>query len=379
MRTPICDRLGIEFPIFAFSHCRDVVAAVANAGGFGVLGALAYEPERLEVELGWIDEHVHGRPYGVDFAMPAKYVGQGGGPEATPQHLLTMIPDEHRAFVARVLDEAGVPPLPADADRRAPKAAGLNVDEEGPGQMEVTLSHDGVKLVVNALGPPPKYIVDRCHDAGLLVGALVGSRQHAERQLAQGVDVIVAQGTEAGGHCGEISTMVLVPQVVDAVGPDVPVLAAGGIADGRQMAAAMALGAQGVWTGSIWLLTTEADMTPEVTANLLAATSRDFVRSRAMTGKPARQLRTRWTEAWERPDAPATLPMPLQGLLYGEAAARFGRVHTKDFAGSPAGQILGSVDRVRPARDVVLEMVEGWIESAERMQALLSQSESPPG
>jgi NAD(P)H-dependent flavin oxidoreductase YrpB (nitropropane dioxygenase family) len=373
LRTPICDRLGVEFPIFAFSHCRDVVAAVSNAGGFGVLGALAYEPERLEVELAWIDEHVHGRPYGVDFAMPAKYVGQGGGPEASPAHLLTLIPDGHRAFVDRVLGEAGIPPVPDDAEARAPKAAGLNVDEEGPGQLEVTLAHDGVKLVVNALGPPPKYIVDRCHDAGLLVGGLVGSRQHAERQLAQGVDVVVAQGTEAGGHCGEIATMVLVPQVVDAVGPGVPVLAAGGIADGRQMLAAMALGAQGVWTGSIWLLTTEADVAPEVSANLLAATSRDFVRSRAMTGKPARQLRTRWTEAWERDDAPDPLPMPLQGLLYGEAASRFGRVHAPDFAGSPGGQILGSIDRVRPARDVVLEMVQGWIEAAEGIEELLAE------
>jgi NAD(P)H-dependent flavin oxidoreductase YrpB (nitropropane dioxygenase family) len=374
LRTPICDRLGVEFPIFAFSHCRDVVAAVTNAGGFGVLGALAYEPERLEVELSWIDEHVHGRPYGVDFAMPAKYVGQGGGPDATLEHLLTLIPDEHRAFVDRVLGEAGIPPLPDDAEARVPKAAGLNVDEEGPGQLEVTLAHDAVKLVVNALGPPPKYIVDRCHEAGLLVGALVGSRQHAERQRAQGVDVIVAQGTEAGGHCGEISTMVLVPQVVDAVGPDVPVLAAGGIADGRQMLAARALGAQGVWTGSVWLLTAEAEVSPEVSANLLAATSRDFVRSRAMTGKPARQLRTRWTEAWERDDAPAPLPMPLQGLLYGEAASRFGRVRARDFAGSPGGQILGSIDRVRPARDVVLEMVQGWIDGAEHIQVLLGPS-----
>jgi len=374
VRTPICDRLDIEFPIFAFSHCRDVVAAVTNAGGFGVLGALAYEPERLEIELNWIEDHVQGRPYGVDFAMPVKYVGQGGGEDATPEHLLTMIPQGHRDFVARVLDEAGIPPLPADADKRPPKAAGLNVDAEGPGQLEVTLSHDGVKMVVNALGPPPAYIVEQCHAAGLIVGALVGSKQHAERQLTQGVDVIVAQGTEAGGHCGEISTMVLVPQVVDAVGPDVPVLAAGGIADGRQMAAAMALGAQGVWTGSVWLLTAEADMQPEVTENLLAASSRDFVRSRAMTGKPARQLRTKWVEAWERPDAPDTLPMPLQGLLYGEAAARFSRVHTREFGGSPAGQIIGSINAVRPAKDVVMSMVEEWIEATERLHGLMAGS-----
>jgi NAD(P)H-dependent flavin oxidoreductase YrpB (nitropropane dioxygenase family) len=372
MRTPICEQLGIEFPIFAFSHCRDVVAAVTNAGGFGVLGALAYEPERLEVELNWIDEHVKGRPYGVDFAMPAKYVGQGGGEEATPEYLKSLIPEAHREFVNRVLDEAGIPPLPEDFERRAPKAAGLNVDAEGPGQMEVTLSHPGVKMVVNALGPPPKYVIDQSHAAGVLVGALVGSRQHAERQVTLGVDVIVAQGTEAGGHCGEISTMVLVPQVVDAVPASIPVLAAGGIADGRQMAAAMALGAQGAWTGSVWLLTAEADMAPEVTENLLAATSRDAIRSRVMTGKPARQLRTKWTEAWEREDAPEPLPMPLQGLLFGEAAARFGRVHSKEFSGHPVGQIVGSIDRVRPARDVVLQMVEEWIETTERLHGLMA-------
>lgn len=371
MHTPICDQLGIEFPIFAFSHCRDVVAAVTNAGGFGVLGALAYEPERLEIELKWIDEHVKGKPYGVDFAMPAKYVGQGGGEQATPEYLSSLIPDSYREFVNKVLDEAGIPPLPEDTGPRTPKAAGLNVDAEGPGQLEVTLSHPNVRMVVNALGPPPKYVLDQCHANGVLVGGLVGSKQHAERQVAIGTDVIVAQGTEAGGHCGEISTMVLVPQVVDAVGPDVPVLAAGGIADGRQAVAAMALGAQGVWTGSVWLLTQEADLTPEVVDNLLAAQSRDAIRARVMTGKPARQLRTKWTEAWERPDAPEPLPMPLQGLLYGEAAARFSRVHAKEFAGSPVGQIVGSIDKVRPARDVVLEMVQGWIDTMERMNSLL--------
>jgi len=371
VHTPICDRLGIEFPIFAFSHCRDVVAAVTNAGGFGVLGALAYEPERLEVELNWIDEHVKGKPYGVDFAMPAKYVGQGGGEEAAPEHLASLIPDSYREFVTKVLDDAGIPPVPTDDSGRVRKAAGLNVDAEGPGQLEVTLAHPNVKMVVNALGPPPKYILDQCHAAGLLVGGLVGSKQHAERQAAIGVDVLVAQGTEAGGHCGEIATMVLVPQVIDAVGPDIPVLAAGGIADGRQAAAAMALGAQGVWTGSVWLMTQEADVSPEVVENMIAAESRDAIRSRVMTGKPARQLRTKWTEAWERPDAPEPLPMPLQGLLYGEAASRFSRVHSKDFGGTPIGQIVGSLDKVRPARDVVLEMVQGWIDATERLHGLM--------
>lgn len=371
MRTPICDRLGIEFPIFAFSHCRDVVAAVTRAGGFGVLGALAYSPAELETELDWIDEHVGDRPYGVDIVMPAKYIGKGGGPDASVEHLSELIPQEHRDFVERILAEYGVPPLPEDVEARTVKAAGLNVDLEGPGQVDVSLAHPKVRMLVNALGPPPPDVVARAHDHGLVVGALVGSRQHAERQVAQGVDVIIAQGTEAGGHTGDVATMVLVPEVVDAVGPDVPVLAAGGIGTGRQIAAALALGAQGVWTGSIWLTVTEADTAPVVVERLLAATSRDTVRSRVMTGKPARQLRTAWTEAWERPDAPEPLPMPLQGILYAEAARRIARVQQPDLSGFPVGQIVGRMNRVRPVKDVMLDLVEEWIEATERLCSML--------
>ena len=375
MRTPICDRLGIEFPIFAFSHCRDVVAAVSRAGGFGVLGALAFSPEELEVELDWIDEHVGDNPYGVDIVMPAKYVGKGGGAEASIDSLADLIPEEYHRFVDRVLAEHAVPELPDDFEVGAPKAAGLNVDLEGPGQVEVSLAHPKVKMLVNALGPVPPDVVARAHEHGLLVGALVGARQHAERQVAIGVDVIVAQGTEAGGHCGEISTMVLVPEVVDAVGPDVPVLAAGGIGTGRQVAAAMALGAQGAWTGSIWLTVAEADTKPVVVENLLAATSKDTVRARVMTGKPARQLRTDWTRAWDEPGAPEPLPMPLQGLVYGEAARRFTRVQNKELSGSPVGQIVGQMNRVRPTKDVMLDLIEGWVETTERLASLIGDPE----
>lgn len=371
MQTPICSKLDIEYPIFAFSHCRDVVAAVSKAGGFGVLGALAFAPDQLEVELDWIEQHVGGKPYGVDFAMPAKYVGKGGGAEASVESLAAMIPQGHRDYANAVMDRLGVPALPNDLPQRTMKAAGLGVDAEGPGQVEVSLSRPNVRMLVNALGPPPPYVIEQAHAKDVMVGALVGSRQHAERQVALGVDVIVAQGTEAGGHCGEVSTMVLVPEVVDAVGPNVPVLAAGGIGTGRQIAAALALGAQGVWMGTIWLTVTEADMQPLVVENMLAATSRDTVRSRAMTGKPARQLRTRWTEAWEAEDAPQPLPMPLQGILYGESARRFVRSKSRDFAGTPAGQIIGRIDKVRPTREVMLDLVTEWIETTERMANLL--------
>jgi NAD(P)H-dependent flavin oxidoreductase YrpB (nitropropane dioxygenase family) len=243
--------LGIEFPIFAFSHCRDVVAAVSKAGGYGVLGALAFDPEQLDMELTWIDKHAGGKPYGVDIVMPAKYIGQGGGEEAKFDNLADLIPQQHRDFVEGLMAERGVPPLPEGRDDSPIIAAGLTVDSMAGGHVEVSRAH-GATMLVNALGPPPPEVIEQAHDNDVLVGALIGSRQHAERQVAQGVDVIVAQGTEAGGHTGEVATMVLVPEVVDAVGPDVPVLAAGGIGSGRQMAASLALGAQGVWTGSIW-------------------------------------------------------------------------------------------------------------------------------
>jgi NAD(P)H-dependent flavin oxidoreductase YrpB (nitropropane dioxygenase family) len=372
VRTPICERLDIECPICAFAHCRDVVAAVSKAGGFGVLGALAFAPDELEVELKWIDEHVGDKPYGVDIVMPAKYVGKGGGDEASIDNLASLIPQDHRDFVEKVLSEYGVPQIPDDVDTGTLKAAGLGVDLEGPGQVEVSLAHPKVKMLVNALGPPPPDVIKLAHEHDLIVGGLVGNRQHAERQVAMGVDVIVAQGTEAGGHCGDVTTMVLVPEVVDAVGPDIPVLAAGGIGTGRQIAAAIALGAQGVWTGSIWLTVAEADTSPVIVENLLEATSRDTVRARVMTGKPARLLRSAWTEAWERPDAPEPLPMPLQGMLYGEAARRFSRVQNKPLSGFPVGQIVGRMNRVRPTKDVMLDLVEEWIETTERMSSLLA-------
>lgn len=372
MRTPVCDMFGIEFPIFAFSHCRDVVAAVSRAGGFGVLGALAFTPDELEIELAWIDDHIDGKPYGVDLVMPANYVGKGGK-QPDEAELRAMIPQEHWDYLEKVLAEYNVPPMPEDFHERA-RAAGLGVDDQATRAVEVALKHDGVKLLVNALGPPPVEVVEKAHEHGRLVGALIGSKHHAQKQIDIGVDIIVAQGTEAGGHTGDVATMVLVPEIVDAVGPDIPVLAAGGIGTGRQMAAGLALGAQGAWTGSIWLTVAEADTGKEAQENLLAADSRGTVRSRSMTGKPARQLRTAWTDAWEAEDAPKTLPMPLQGILWGEMARRVSRAHTKELSGFPVGQIVGRMNKIRPTHEVVFDIVQEWIATTERMAAMLEGS-----
>ena len=260
MHTELCDRLGIEFPIFAFSHCRDVVAAVTKAGGFGVLGALAYPAAQLEYELKWIDAQVGDKPYGVDIVIPGKYEGMGEiDPVKLEQQLIAAIPQAHRAFVDKILERHGIPDLPAE-EKGGSDLLGWTAATAAP-QIDVALRHPKVKLIANALGTPPPDVIERVHDSGRLMAALCGATKHALAQKKAGVDILIAQGHEGGGHCGEIGSMVLWPEVVDAVAP-IPVLAAGGIGTGRQIAAALAMGAQGVWTGSIWLTVQEAELSP---------------------------------------------------------------------------------------------------------------------
>jgi NAD(P)H-dependent flavin oxidoreductase YrpB (nitropropane dioxygenase family) len=384
MRNRLTETLGIEFPIFAFSHCRDVVAAVTNAGGMGVLGALAFSPDQLELELRWLDEHTGGRPYGVDVVMPVKTVDRDEGLHDTGDlagQLQAMIPQEHWDYVDKVLADHGVGP--SEPDAAAPLATGGDplstgvlgwTEATGAPQIEIALAHP-IKLLASALGPPPKAAIDQAHAQGVQVAALIGRVEQAVRDVHQGVDIVIAQGYEAGGHTGEVASMVLVPDVVDAVDP-VPVLAAGGIGTGRQMAAAMALGAAGVWTGSIWLTVAENDSSPIVTEKLLAATSTDTVRSRAFTGKPARQLRTAWTEAWDAVDSPGTLPMPLQFILNAYANRRMGASPPKELVGMPVGQIVSRMNSVRTTKQVVFEMVEEYVNVTERMAAELQEAGS---
>jgi NAD(P)H-dependent flavin oxidoreductase YrpB (nitropropane dioxygenase family) len=378
MRTRAAELLGVEFPICAFSHCRDVVAAVSNAGGFGVLGAVAHSPERLHNELTWIEDQTGGKPYGVDLLLPAKYVGSDtGGVDA--KQARDLFPEEHRAFLDDLLVRYGIPVSIESPDPpRKSRRGGLNISPKGyEPLLDVAFSHD-IRLIASALGSPPSDLVDRAHDQDVLVAALAGTTAHARRHAAAGVDLIVAQGTEAGGHTGEVATMVLVPEVVDAVAPT-PVLAAGGIARGRQIAAALALGAEGVWCGSVWLTTEEAETLPVVKDKFLAASSSDTVRSRSMTGKPARMLRTAWTDEWDRPDSPAPLGMPLQTALINETQVRINQAaahpgaKARELATYFVGQVVGSLDRVRPTRAVVLDMVEEFIDTIGRLDSLADE------
>lgn len=377
MHSALCERLGCDVPIFAFSHCRDVVVEVTKAGGFGVLGASTFGPELLEQELAWIDRHVAGRTYGVDVLIPSSYDRQAEAAGTTISDLRALIPDAHRQFMETILTEAGVPPLPPDEQDRVAKeiAEGRgNMTPDGARRLlAVALKHPQVRLVVSALGAPPPDVVQTLRGAGVLIGALCGKPSHAVRQQAAGVELIIAQGTEAGGHTGAISTLVLVPDVVAAC-PGVPVLAAGGITRGSQIAAALALGAEGVWCGTIWLGTRESELTPFEKEVLFQARPEDAVRSKVRTGKTVRMVRSRMSDAWEQPGAPPYLPTPLQGILYNEVHARVVRAQRKELYSFPAGQSVGALTEETSVRDVMLRLQTEYLDTMERLARLAPET-----
>ncbi|KOU69100.1 monooxygenase [Streptomyces sp. MMG1533] len=367
MQTELSKTLGVEHAVFGFTPFPAVAAAISRAGGFGVLGAVRYTaPDDLKRDLDWIEAHVDGKPYGLDVVMPAKKV-EG----VTEADVEAMIPEGHRQFVQDTLAKHGVPELAAG------EASGWRItgwmEQVARNQLDVAFDYP-IRLLANALGSPPADVVARAHDQDVLVAALAGSARHARKHAEAGIDVVVAQGYEAGGHTGEIASMVLTPEVVEAVDP-LPVLAAGGIGSGQQVAAALALGAQGVWLGSIWLTTTEADMhSPALTRKLLAAGSGDTVRSRALTGKPARQLRTEWTDAWDDPDGPGTLPMPLQGLLVAEAVSRIQKYEVGPLLGTPVGQIVGRMTSERSVQAVFDDLTRGFERAVDRINLIAGRS-----
>jgi NAD(P)H-dependent flavin oxidoreductase YrpB (nitropropane dioxygenase family) len=378
MTNPLCARLGIEFPLFAFSHCRDVVAAVSKAGGFGVLGATAFNPEQLEVELQWIDAHVDGKPYGIDVLIPEN-LSVKHEKDLTSKKLAERIPQGHRDFVDALLRTHGVEGAGDHARARSDDAPPPFWPEEAMELLRVAFNHP-IRMIVNALGAPPPEMVQMGRDHGVPVGALAGAKEHALRLAKAGCDVIVAQGGEAGGHCGEVATIVLIPEVVRALrreGYDIPVLAAGGIMTGSQMAACMAMGAAGAWTGSVWLATTESECSQIFREKMVAARSRDTVRSKGRTGKYSRQLISAWTEAWEGPDSPGALPMPMQSLIAEPAihratkAAEGGNAKARDLVTYFVGQGVGMVENITSARSVVQDFMTDYAEAVERLNESL--------
>ncbi len=374
MKTDLAEKFGIEYPIFGFTPSEHVAAAISRAGGLGVLGCVRFnQPEELDAVLEWMHENTDGKPFGVDVVMPAKIPTEGSKVD-----LDTMIPPEHRAFVERTLDDLGVPALPDGGDRINTGVLGWlhsvarsHVDVA----MEHTRKYGQIKLIANALGSPPKDVIDLAHENGVQVAALAGAKEHALSHVDAGVDIVIAQGYEGGGHTGEVTSMILWPELVDALGDSAPVLAAGGVGSGRQIAAAIAMGAQGVWMGTYWLTAAEynlgatGDGPSTVQKALLAATSRDTVRRRIYSGKPARLLKTKWTDAWDAPGAPDALPMPLQNLLVGEAHARISLADDPGVVAMPAGQIVGRCNEITPVAELIDGLVSEYKDAVARMNA----------
>jgi len=373
MKSVVCEILGIEFPLLAFSHCRDVVAAVSRAGGMGVFGAVRYSPEQLRQELTWIDAHCGGKPYGVDLIVPNQF--EGKGEERDTVDLVKTLPRSHREFISGVLQEHNIDGDALDEEENGRLNFARNLEEAGAADMLDVAFSFPIRLIANALGTPPRVMIDQAKSRDVPVAALVGTRVHAVAQIAAGVDILVAVGGEAGGHCGDISTMVLIPEVVSVAG-DTPVLAAGGIVTGRQMAAAMAMGAAGAWCGSVWLTTLEAEPSPVIKEKLLSATSSDTVRSRSRTGKPSRQLRSPWTDAWEQ-GGQVPLPMPLQSLLVEPALLRIdklaqsGHAGARDLATYWVGQGVGLMNQEQTAAAVVQEFKADFLDACERLTSSL--------
>ena len=372
MQSRICEILDIEFPLLAFSHCRDVVVAVSKAGGMGVFGAVNHPPDRLEEELKWIDDNIDGKPYGIDLIVPNKY--EGKGKTLNPSDLSNSIPQGHKDFANSILYSHDIEIEDPEEVRKGTIQFGRNLSEEGAeSSLEVAFKHP-IKLVANALGVPPKIMLELGKKNNVAVAALVGAKEHAIKQVEAGVDILVVAGGEAGGHCGDVSTMVLVPEVYNAIKDlkDVPILAAGGITTGGQMAASMAMGASGAWCGSVWLTTSEAETNPVVKEKMLAASSRDTVRSRSRTGKFSRQLRSPWTDAWEN-EGPDPLPMPLQSFVSEPALKKIdklsqgGHEGAKQLATYWGGQGVGLMNHTLSAGTVVQNFKEDFIEAYERL------------
>ena len=378
MNSKICELLDIEFPLVAFTHCRDVVVAVSKAGGCGVLGAVGMSPEQLEKELKWIDEHIDGKPYGVDVLIPNKMVDQSEKFDA--EKLKDMIPQEYADFRADVLENHDIEASELRTIDTAGSSFAQNTKADGAkALLDVAFSHP-IKLIANALGVPPDWMLEMGKENDVKVAALLGTAQHAINQVKAGVDILVVSGTEAGGHCGSVSTMVLIPEVHEAIQPygDVPILAAGGIVTGQQMAAAMAMGASGAWCGSVWLTTVESEVPPVIKEKMVAANSSQTVRSRSRTGKHSRQLVSPWTEAWESDAAPEPLPMPLQPMVAEPALqkvaklAEGGHDGARDLATYWVGQGVGLMNQSISASDVVQEFKEDFVEAYERLTGFVS-------
>jgi NAD(P)H-dependent flavin oxidoreductase YrpB (nitropropane dioxygenase family) len=347
LHTKFCELMGIEYPIIAFTHCKDVVAAVVNAGGFAVLGEAMHTPDEIAADIKWIRSRVGSKPFGIDLVLPA------AAPTAdTLEKLLQGIPEEHRRFAQMIKEKYNVPE--PKGQQALHQWGGLN-QEIARKQLDVILE-ERAPVFVSGLGSPA-FIIKAAHERGMKIFGLIGKTRQAKREIEAGVDVIVAQGYDAAGHTGPIGTFSIVPEVA-AIAGDTPVIAAGGVTTGQHLAAALCLGASGVWTGTLWLASRESDNDMIIKEKLIAATSDDTVYSKSVSGFPMRVLRCPWTEEWSKPEAPRTLGSPYQMLLSSDYIQAANDHRRADLMFEAAGQGVAFITAMKPARQIVADMVE---------------------
>jgi len=344
LQNALTEKFGLKYPIFGFAHSIDVICALAEAGCFAVYGATRDTPEEIEERLALIRKRIGNRPFGVDLVMPR------GMPEfADKQAVIDELPEAHKDFVKGIYDKYAIPP----ATKPGMRSRFLRSDEITNQQVRKVLESD-VDIFACGIGMPPDVVAEAKH-GGKTTLALVGHPRHAQAAIRAGADLLVAQGHDAGAHTGPIGTFSLVPQIVDVAG-DVPVLAAGGVATGRHIAASFALGAQGVWMGTAWLTSHEHALHEKVVAKLLAAGSDDTVISRANSGKTFRQIRTAWSEEWARPDAPKPLQMPHQDMLIGDLLGAINEHEIEPLMHSGAGQSIAYSTEQKTVAQIVADL-----------------------
>jgi len=363
LRTPLCDLLGIEYPVILAGMgpvaggltgpvaTAPLAAAVSNAGGLGVLGGAGFGPDKLREEIAKI-RSLTDKPFGVDLLLPSNYMG-GAASGEMPRDPRELIPAETTAALKKMAMDLGIEWQEAPArPQPAPRRTGGGMSDE---QMEVVIE-EKIPVFASGLGNPAQW-VPRLKANGTKVISLVGNVKNAKRVRDAGADVVVAQGTEAGGHTGRIATLALVPQVVDAVSPT-PVVAAGGIADGRGLAAALAMGAIGVWCGTAFLVSDEANQPETQKQRILAAGDEDTKITRLYSGKTMRNITNPLIESWEASGI-AALPMGLQGMLIQDLVYSCRQAGREDLLMNAAGQVSGLLTESRPAAAILHDMVNG--------------------
>jgi NAD(P)H-dependent flavin oxidoreductase YrpB (nitropropane dioxygenase family) len=358
LRTPLCDILGIAHPIFGFSHSVDVVVEIARAGGFPVLGLAREIPHEIPDLLQEVDRRMQGRPYGVDLMLPSQVPQQGNIDEVRAG-----LPGAHVDFVNGLRTRFAVPP-PVKPSFFTTQVRSEELFES---QIEQVLASNAIG-VATAIGLRADLIA-RAKARGKVTFSLIGSVRHAQKALALGVDVLVAQGYDAGGHTGGIGTFSLVPQIVAMAG-DTPVLAAGGIGTGGQIVGAMAMGAQGGWLGTLWMAAAENHTPPALLQRLIDSGSEDTVVTRAHSGKPCRVVRNDWIDAWSEADAPTPLPMPMQQALTGDVFASMHENDNPRLIYEAAGQSVFAIDRPTTIAAQMAELTDQMRESLGRMNGL---------